>query len=52
MASIDERYFGPLEPTDAAAAIEQLLAGGEVLPEKALDEAPAGGKASEGTDDA
>jgi NADH-quinone oxidoreductase subunit E len=36
MASIDERYFGPLEENDAAAAIEQLLAGAEVLPEKAL----------------
>jgi NADH-quinone oxidoreductase subunit E len=36
MASIDERYFGPLEPGDAATAIEQLVAGGEVLPEKAL----------------
>jgi NADH:ubiquinone oxidoreductase subunit E len=37
MASIDERYFGPLEEADAATAIEQLLAGGEVLPEKALE---------------
>jgi NADH-quinone oxidoreductase subunit E len=36
MASVDERYFGPLEPGDAATAIEQLVAGGEVLPEKAL----------------
>jgi NADH:ubiquinone oxidoreductase subunit E len=37
MASIDERYFGPLEPGDAAAAVEQLLAGAEVLPEKSLE---------------
>ena len=37
MASIDERYFGPLEAAEAEAAIEQLLAGGEVLPEKALE---------------
>ena len=37
MASIDERYFGPLETAEAATAIEQLLAGGEVLPEKALE---------------
>jgi NADH:ubiquinone oxidoreductase subunit E len=37
MASIDERYFGPLEPADAATAIEQLLADGEVLPERALE---------------
>ena len=36
MASIDERYFGPLATTDAATAIEQLRGGGEVLPEKAL----------------
>jgi NADH-quinone oxidoreductase subunit E len=32
MASIDERYFGPLEEAEAATAIEQLLTGGEVLP--------------------
>jgi hypothetical protein len=37
MASIDERYFGPLEEADAATAIEQLLAGAQVLPEKALE---------------
>ena len=37
MASIDERYFGPLEASEAATAVEQLLAGGEVLPEKALE---------------
>jgi NADH-quinone oxidoreductase subunit E len=37
MASIDERYFGPLEEAEAATAIEQLLAGAEVLPEKALE---------------
>jgi NADH-quinone oxidoreductase subunit E len=37
MASIDERYFGPLEPTEAPTAIEQLLAGEDVLPEKALE---------------
>ena len=40
MASIDQRYYGPLEPGDARAAIEQLLAGGEVLPEKALAKRP------------
>ena len=37
MASIDERYFGPLEANEAATAIEQLRAGAEVLPEKALE---------------
>jgi hypothetical protein len=36
MASIDERYFGPLETGEAAAAVDQLRAGEEVLPEKAL----------------
>jgi NADH-quinone oxidoreductase subunit E len=36
MASIDERYFGPLEPNEAATAIEQLRGGAEVLPGKAL----------------
>ena len=36
MASIDERYFGPLEAAEAATAIEQLRNGGDVLPEKAL----------------
>ena len=36
MASIDQRYYGPLEAAEAGVAIEQLRAGGEVLPEKAL----------------
>ena len=36
MASIDQRYFGPLEAAEAEAAISQLLGGDEVLPEKAL----------------
>lgn len=43
MASIDERYFGPLEPGDAAKAIEQLKAGEDVLPEKALEKRPLAG---------
>lgn len=37
MASINERYFGPLEAAEAAAAIEQLRSGADVLPEKALE---------------
>ncbi len=45
MASIDERYFGPLERGEAATAIEQLLAGGDVLPEKALEKRPLAGDA-------
>jgi NADH-quinone oxidoreductase subunit E len=40
MASIDERYFGPLEVGDAGTAIEQLKAGQDVLPEKALAKRP------------
>jgi len=40
MASIDQRYYGPLEAAEAATAIEQLRAGGEVLPEKALAKRP------------
>ena len=40
MASIDERYFGPLEAAEAQTAIEQLRDGSEVLPEKALEKRP------------
>jgi NADH:ubiquinone oxidoreductase subunit E len=36
MASINQTYFGPLEPGEAATAVEQLKAGAEVLPGKAL----------------
>ena len=36
MASIDQRYYGPLEAAEAGVAIEQLRADGEVLPDKAL----------------
>jgi NADH-quinone oxidoreductase subunit E len=43
MASIDERYFGPLEEAEAATAIEQLLAGEDVLPAKALEKRPLAG---------
>lgn len=37
MASIDQRYFGPLEAAEAGVAIEQIRAGEEVLPSKALE---------------
>jgi NADH-quinone oxidoreductase subunit E len=40
MASIDERYFGPLEASEAKTAIEQLRDGADVLPEKALEKRP------------
>jgi NADH:ubiquinone oxidoreductase subunit E len=45
MASVDERYYGPLEPGDAATIVDQLAAGEDVLPAKALSErGAAGGK--------
>jgi len=40
MASIDERYFGPLEAAEAQTAIDQLRQGADVLPEKALEKRP------------
>ena len=43
MASIDQRYFGPLEAAEAGTAIEQLRAGAEVLPDKALEARPLAG---------
>jgi NADH-quinone oxidoreductase subunit E len=43
MASIDERYFGPLEPGEARTAIDQLLAGEDVLPDRALERRPLAG---------
>jgi NADH-quinone oxidoreductase subunit E len=46
MASIDERYFGPLEPGDAKTATDQLLAGEDVLPGKALEKRPLAGDAA------
>ncbi len=45
MASIDERYFGPLETAEAKTAIDQLLAGEDVLPGKALEKRPLAGDA-------
>jgi len=43
MASIDERYYGPLSGEDAIAAIEQLRSGADVLSGKAMSERPAAG---------
>jgi len=43
MASINERYYGPLDAADAATAIEQLRSGDDVLPEKALAGQPTAG---------
>jgi NADH-quinone oxidoreductase subunit E len=50
IASIDERYFGPLEPGDAAAVVARLREGGEVLPEKALERRPLAGGPEEEPD--
>lgn len=43
MASIDERYYGPLSGEDASTAITALRSGAEVLPDKALARRPAAG---------
>jgi NADH-quinone oxidoreductase subunit E len=43
MASIDGRYYGPLEEGEAAAAVEQLRSGEAPLPGKALQECGAAG---------
>jgi NADH:ubiquinone oxidoreductase subunit E len=51
MASVNERYFGPLEPADAEVALEQLRAGDDVLPGKALSQRPLPGGDEESTDE-
>jgi NADH-quinone oxidoreductase subunit E len=43
MASIDERYYGPLENDDAATVLEQISSKQEVLPEKRLEGRDAAG---------
>jgi NADH-quinone oxidoreductase subunit E len=43
MASIDGRYFGPLDANDANQVVQQLLRGAESLPEKALTKRGAAG---------
>jgi NADH:ubiquinone oxidoreductase subunit E len=43
MASIDQRYFGPLEAAEAGTVISQLKAGEDVLPAKALAQRPLAG---------
>ncbi len=45
MASIDQRYYGPLEAAEAGTAIAQLKAGEDVLPAKALEKRPLAGDA-------
>ena len=43
MASIDERYYGPLDDADALAAIEALRSGAEVLPDRQMATRPLAG---------
>jgi len=43
MASIDERYYGPLTADDARTVVDQLRSGAEVLPDKALAKRPTAG---------
>jgi NADH-quinone oxidoreductase subunit E len=43
MASIDERYYGPLTPDEARTAVEQLRSGADPLPDKALSGRPTAG---------
>lgn len=43
MVSVDERYYGPLEPGEGRTLIEQLRAGAEPLPERDLRTRPVAG---------
>jgi hypothetical protein len=43
MASVDERYLGPLERSDATEIAAALRSGAEPLPEKELLRRPAAG---------
>jgi NADH-quinone oxidoreductase subunit E len=43
MASIDERYYGPLDAADAAQVVEQLRSGSDVLPDRQLAKRGAAG---------
>jgi NADH:ubiquinone oxidoreductase subunit E len=49
MASIDQRYYGPLEAAEAGKAIGQLKAGEPVLPDKDLAVRPLAGDTPEPT---
>ena len=43
MASIDERYYGPLDEADAESAVAALRAGDDVLPERQMATRPVAG---------
>ncbi len=45
MVSIDETYYGPLEPGDARAIVEQIRAGQEPVPDKDIRKRPVAGDA-------
>jgi NADH-quinone oxidoreductase subunit E len=48
MASIDERYYGPFSPGEAAEVVEQLRSGAAPVPDKAISKrGAAGGPESE-----
>jgi NADH:ubiquinone oxidoreductase subunit E len=47
MASIDQRYYGPLEAAEAGVAIGQIKAGEPVLPDKDLAARPLAGDSPE-----
>ncbi len=51
MASIDERYYGPLDGDDAVAAVAALENGGEVLPGKQMAIRPLAGGPEGGPDE-
>ena len=48
MASVDERYYGPLERGEAASVIDQLRTGAAVAPERMLARRPLAGGSGEG----
>ena len=48
MASVNERYYGPLVPGDAERIVAALRDGAEVLPEKAIARRPSAGAAMNG----
>jgi NADH-quinone oxidoreductase subunit E len=43
MASIGERYYGPLAPEDARTVVDQLRSGADPIPDKAISKRPAAG---------
>ncbi len=51
MASIDERYYGPLDDDDARAAVAALRSGTDVLPERAMADRPLAGGPDDGKPD-